>query len=330
MNNDILDQYTDKTILITGGSGYIGSALTQAFSRIDCNLKLLFRSSENSWKPKLNKANVSLLYGDVSYRQLWETILNDVDYVFHLAAVEGVENFRREIEVNAISMLHLLDVCCSIKKFPKIVYSSSANIFGNVKENPVNETFRDNPASTWSIHKLLAEQYLRVYYEKCNINSVILRLSNVYGPVPYENVMTRMVLNKVIHLALNGETLNLYNNHNCVRDYIFIDDVVRAFLLAGSIEDHLCEGQFYVIGSQEGKLISDVWKLIAKKVSDKINKEVNIKTNESVKLEPMAMRNFISDITCFNKATGWYPSITLEKGVESTVNALLGTLNISS
>ena len=251
-----------------------------------------------------------------------------MDYVFHLAAIEGCDDLKYEIEVNSISMLYLLEVCYKKKQFPKIVYSSSANIFGNVSTYPVNETFSDNPASTWSVNKLIAEQYLRVYYKTCNINSVILRLSNVYGAVPNENVINRMVLNKIIQMALNGETLNLYKNHNCVRDYIFVDDVIRAFLLAGCIEDDSCDGQFYVIGSQEGKMISDVWKLIVKKVSDKIGKEVKIKMNESVSLQPMAMRNFVSDTGLFKKVTGWYPTITLEKGIESTVGALFSTLKI--
>ena len=138
-----------------------------------------------------------------------------------------------------------------------------------------------------------------------------------------------MVLNKVIDKALNGETLYLYNNHNCVRDYIYIAVVIRAFLLAGSIKDVSCEGQFYVIGSQEGNMISDVWKLIAKIASDKIGKEIKIKVNKSVTLEPMDMRNFISDTRSFNKVTGWYSNMTLKKGIKTTVNSLFGPLSIS-
>jgi nucleoside-diphosphate-sugar epimerase len=324
MRPEYCEIYEGKTILITGGAGYIGSALAQAFSNINCNLKLLFSSSRNSWEPKLNKANVSFIYGDVSNQKIWAAILDEVDYVYHLAAVEGSNDLKNEIEVNSISMLYLLDACYSKKQFPKIIYASSANIFGNVRTNPVNETFPDYPASTWSVHKLLAEQYLRFYYKKYKINSVILRLSNVYGPVPNGNVNNRVVLNKIIDIGLNGETLNLYKNHSCVRDYIYIDDVIRAFLFAGGIKDASCEGQFYVIGSQEGYMISDVLKLIAKKVSDKMCKEVKIKMDETVTLEPMAMRNFISDTSLFNKTTGWHSIITLEKGIENTVNTLFG------
>jgi UDP-glucose 4-epimerase len=329
MRSEYNEIYEGKTILITGGAGYIGSALAKAFSNINCNLILLFSSSGSSWEPNPNKANVSLVIGDVSNQQVWETILDKVDYVFHLAAIEGCNDLKHEIEVNSFSMLYLLDACYNKKQFPKIVYSSSANIFGNVSTNPVNETFSDNPDSTWSVHKLLAEKYLSVYNRKYKINSVILRLSNVYGAVPNRNVNNRVVLNKIIDIGLNGETLNLYKNHSCVRDYIYIDDVIRAFLLAGGIKKDSCEGQFYVIGSQEGYMISDVWKLIANKVSNKIGKEIKIKMNETVSLEPMAMRNFISDTSLFNKMTGWQSIITLEKGIENTVNTLFGPVSVS-
>jgi len=119
MRPEYCEIYEGKTILITGGGGYIGSALAQAFSNINCNLKLLFSSSGSSWEPKSNKANVSFIYGDVSNQKIWATILDKVDYVYHLAAVEGSNDLKHEIEVNSISMLYLLDACYSKKKFLK-------------------------------------------------------------------------------------------------------------------------------------------------------------------------------------------------------------------
>jgi nucleoside-diphosphate-sugar epimerase len=98
--------------LITGGTGYIGSCLTHALSKIDCNLKVLSGSS-CSWIPETNNANMTLLYGDVSNFNLWSSILDDVDYIFHLASVEGLNDHKREIEVNVMSMLHLINTCKS-------------------------------------------------------------------------------------------------------------------------------------------------------------------------------------------------------------------------
>lgn len=327
MQTNISKIYKDKTILITGGTGYIGSCLTHALSKIDCNLKVLSGSS-SSWIPETNNANMTLLYGDVSNFNLWSTILDDVDYIFHLASVDGINDYKREIEVNAMSMLHLINVCKSKGLSPKIVFSSSANIFGNVSSVPVNEEFPDKPASIWSIHKLLVEQYLKLYYYQFNINSVCLRLPNVYGIAPNKQTITRAVINKVIYKALNGENLFLYSNHNCIRDYIFIDDVISALLLAGGMEKDISKGQFYVIGSEEGKTISEAWKLISKKVSEKLGEEVIVEKDSTFKLTPMEMRNFIANTSSFNKVTGWNSEITFEKGIDLTVDAMWDSLHM--
>jgi len=313
--------YKDKTILITGGSGYIGSSLTNQLSEIDCNLKVLTRSS--SWRPKAKNANLVLISGDVSDFSFWDTILDDVDYIFHLASVEeDINNYKREIEINAISILHLLNVCKNKDLSPKIIFASSANIFGNASSLPINEDFSDNPASLWSINKLLVEQYLKLYYYKFNINSVSLRLPNVYGVASNIETNNRTVINNVISSALNGKELLLYKNHNCIRDYISIDDVVSAFLFAGSMKKNILKGQFYVVGSEEGNLISDVWGLISKIVSKKIGKIVTIKNDASVQLEPMELRNFVADSSNFRNLTGWNSKVSLEKGIKITVDKI--------
>ena len=327
MLTNISNIYKDKTILITGGTGYIGSCLTCALSKIDCNLKVLSGSS-SSWVPETKNANMKLLSGDISNFSFWNAILDDVDYIFHLASVEGLNDHKREIEVNVMSMLHLINVCKSKGLSPKIVFSSSANIFGNVSRIPVNEEFRDKPESIFSIHKLLVEQYLKLYYHQYNINSVCLRLPNVYGIAPNKQTINRAVINKVIYKALNGENLFLYSNHNCIRDYIFIDDVISALLLAGGIEKDISKGQSYVIGSEEGKRISEAWNLISKKVSEKSGGEVIIEKKLDFKLAPIEMRNFIAKTSSFNKITGWKTEVTFEKGIEITVNAIWDGLNI--
>jgi len=312
--------YKDKTILITGGSGYVGSRLTYQLSKIDCNLKVLVSSS--SWKPEATNANLVLISGDVSDLSFWDTILDDVDYIFYLASVEEISNHKREIEINAISILNLLNVCKNKDLSPKIIFASSANIFGNTSNLPINEDFLDNPASLWSINKLLVEQYLKLYYYKFNINSVSLRLPNVYGTTSNIETFNRTVINKVISCALNGEELFLYKNHNCIRDYIYIDDAVSAFLFAGSMKRNILKGQFYVVGSDEGNLISDVWSLISKIVSKKIGKVVTIRNDAYFQLEPREVRNFVANSSNFKNLTGWNSKVSLEKGIKITVDEI--------
>lgn len=324
--NKILDAYQGRTILITGGRGYIGSALTQALAGLKCKMILFDRLPIEAWRPEGPMAEVVLRKGDVSAARFWDDALPGVDYVFHLAAKEysyrSEYDPERDFQFNALPVLRLLEVCRLQPYRPKIVFASSANLFGLVDTLPVNEDTRDNPLTMWAVHKLAAENYLRLYASQFGIQSIALRLANVYGPTVRWAAMNRVVLNKVIAMALNGETLVTYANQGCVRDYVFLKDVVCAFLLAGA-----CCGSakkpIYVIGSGEGKSIADVWQLIVECVKPHLGKNVPIRSDDSVKIEPLELRNFVADTRCFQKATGWKANTGLRQGIDISVRAFL-------
>ena len=327
IHSSILRAYHGQTILITGGRGYIGSALAQSLAGINCKLILLDQSPFDAWQPVGQGAEVLLSNGNVSLRNTWDDVLPGVDYVFHLVAKETL--FPRpeydpesDFQFNALPVLHLLEVCRTRNYRPKIVFASSANLFGLVDTLPVTEDNGDDPLTVWSVHKRTAEHYFQLYSRQFGINAITLRLGNVYGPTARRSVMTRVVINKIIAKALNGETVTTYANQDCVRDYVFLKDVVQAFLLAGA-----CCGSnkrpFYVIGSGEGETIRDVWHLIADSVKLHTGKNVPIRCDESVKIEPIEWRNFVADTTRFRKLTGWKPRTKLAQGIHSTVNAFL-------
>lgn len=322
----IASEYRGKTIVISGGRGYIGSLLTQSLAIEKCKLILIDQSPGNAWLPLSKNAEILVFHGDISLRETWQSVLPGADYVFHLAAIEyHRSNYdkMRDLEVNALSVLHLIDVCTQNNERPKIIFSSSANIFGCVDTLPVNENYRDNPPSLWSVHKLLAENYLRVYAQKYDMKSVVLRLANVYGPTARPDTNTRVVINKMITNALAGESLTLYSNKNCMRDFIFIDDVVQAFLIAGAENKLRCNGDFYIIGSGEGNTLEDIWRTIVLQVKKITGKDVPLEFSDSVKIEPLDMRQFVADSSCFRNATGWSYQVSLEQGIETTVQCFM-------
>ena len=326
IHGSILDAYHGRTILITGGRGYIGSALAQSLAGVNCKLILLDQSPYNAWQPGGQRAEVFLSNGDVSLRNTWDDALPGVDYVFHLAAKEyfyrSEYDPEKDFQFNALPVLRLLEVCRTQNYRPKIVFASSANLFGLVDTLPVTEDNRDDPLTMWAIHKLTAEHYFQLYSQQFDIKSITLRLANVYGPTAHWPVMTRVVINKVIAKALDGKAITTYVNQGCVRDYVFLKDVVQAFLLAGSY----CgsnKNPLYVIGSGEGETIADVWHLIADSVKSQTGKKVPIRFNGSLKIEPIELRNFVADTARFRKSTGWKPQMELAQGIDSTVRAFL-------
>lgn len=290
--------YVGKNILITGGTGYIGSLLVESFNSIDCT--------------------VIVSNDDVSNKSTWEDIINsEIDFVFHLAAVEvGSDTVERDLNVNAVSVLHMLQTCVEKKCNPKIIFSSSTNVFGDVDEDIVNENIKSNPQAEWSAHKLLAENYMRIYSSRYGLNTIVLRLPNVYGPVPKKETINRMVINKVIKYGIENKQLKLYSNKDCYRDFIFVEDVVDAFMKIGLADDDVFDGSFFVVGSNELVTISDVWNIITDKIG-----EVSTLV-EDVELNPIEMRSFVGDYTKLNEAVGWKPKVNLETGIERTVEDL--------
>lgn len=322
----ILDAYYGRTILISGGRGYIGSALTQFLTDVNCKLILLDQLPGDAWRPIGQAAEVLMFNGDVSVSKTWEDALPGVDYVFHLAAREYFyrSEFDPEVDLqfNALPILRLLEVCRTQNYRPKIVFASSANLYGLVDTLPVNENNRDDPLTIWAVHKLAAEHYLRVYAQKFDIKSTTLRLTNVYGPTARWSVINRVIINKVIARAIGGEILFTYTNQDCIRDYVFLEDVVQVFLLAGAY----CrspKSTVYVIGSGEGKTIADAWQLIAGNVRSHIGKNIPIRFDDSVKIEPLELRSFVADTKRFQDTTGWKPQTTLTQGIDITVRAFL-------
>lgn len=290
--------YAGKNILITGGTGYIGSLLVESFNSIDCT--------------------VIVSNDDVSNKSTWEDIINpEIDFVFHLAAVEvGSDTVERDLNVNTVSVLHMLQTCVEKKCNPKIIFSSSTNVFGDVDEDIVNENIKSNPQVEWSAHKLLAENYIRIYSSRYGLKTVVLRLPNVYGPVPKRETINRMVINKVIKYGIENKQLKLYSNKDCYRDFIFVEDVVDAFMKIGLADDDVFDGSFFVVGSNELVTISDVWNIITDKIG-----EVSTLVDD-VELNPIEMRSFVGDYTKLNEAVGWKPKVNLETGIERTVEDL--------
>lgn len=316
-----LDIYKGKRILVTGGRGYIGAALSQSLATIDCNLKILDRSESKVWIPK-GLANVSIVKADIRERSVWDKVLPDIDFVFHLAQQEYVQcSPMEDFNMNALPTIHLCESCRVNGLRPKVIFSSSVNLYGQVDALPVNEKVRDDPLIPWAIHKQIAEGYLHVYANKFSLPAVTLRLANVYGPTPRSEVMFNPVVNTVIRDAIQGKTLKLFPNAHCVRDYIYIDDVIRALLLAGKLQA-VANGEIHNIGSAVGFAISDAWELIL----DSVARHMSVKgltEHLAVKVESFALRNFVADITQFSNLTGWQPETFFKDGIEKTVEHIL-------
>ncbi len=294
-----MKEYKNKSIALTGYRGYIGSALSYKLNQLGCNVT-------NVDIDLSSKNNIENFFSDKKFDILFHLAASPVPYT--ISKNQKTDDVVLEREINSSSILYFYESL--IKLNTKIVFASSTNVFGDVNVEIVNENVRDNPQSLWASHKILAENYLNILFD----NSISLRIPNVYGVHDINSkVNLRPIINKVINLGKKNKKLTLYKNKMCFRDYLYIYDIVDAFLLAGL---HNGKESYYVLGCDERKTISDVWQIISDNLGG-----IPI-THNDLELNKMETRSYTCDYDKFKKLTGWKPKFSIENGIKETIKAL--------
>lgn len=318
--------FQGKKILITGGAGYLASALVKLLKDVDCHIIRLARH-ESQLLPVVGGAHIEDIIADVRERSTWEQVLPGIDYIFHFAAQTSTyvanEDPSTDLNNNVLPMLYLLESCKEHDWRPTILFSSTVTIAGIPTRLPVDEAYQDDPLTIYDLHKLMAEKYLKWYVSQGVVRGSILRLANVYGPGPKSSRPDRGILNLMIRRALAGETLTVYKPGDNLRDYIYIEDVVQAFLDAAR-NIGTVNGRHFIIGSGEGYTIADAMRLVADRVALKTGKQVAIKRiDPPPNQSPIESRNFVADSRHFSQATGWQAFRQLTEGIDLTVETFL-------
>ena len=319
--------YKNKTILVTGGAGYIGSSVIRALSSVPCSIIALIKKGDVFSAPLEGSAKISVVEADVRNKEIWKKLLEKVDILFHFAAQTSSkvanENPCRDAEINLLPIINIIEVCQKNKFSPHIIFSGTVTEVGFTDTYPVNETFKDIPTTVYDINKLAAEKYLQYYSNQLDNHAVILRLANVYGPGPRSSSADRGILNLMIHKALRSEPLTIYGEGDFVRDYVYIDDVVEAFLTA-AVKIDLLSGNYYIIGSGVGYTIKDAMNIIREAVTQKTGRRVEILHVSLPKnLSQIEYRNFVADTSKFSTATGWKAKVSLPEGINQTIDYFL-------
>lgn len=331
LSNEYVQSLKDKTILVTGAGGYLGTALLASLYSIRCHIVALVHEREFLPAPAETEATVTSRCGDLSSTSFWRHLLHETqpDVIVNLAAYEHRRDSQhapeRDLAINAAAVLELLDACKELQLKPRIVQASSANLFGCPTSPLVNEDTPDQLLSLYSINKHTAEKYLGHYAESFNIPGVALRFANIYGPLPVRDadLESRVVLNGIMHRALAGGPLYLYRNHACVRDFVYVNDAVRA-ICAVAVSETITPGDKYIVGSGEGYSLRGTIDEIAKQVAELSWSRVNILLDTEAVLAPIEWREFIADYSRLRSATGWEPQIKLEQGIDLTLRAFIG------
>lgn len=313
-------------ILITGGSGYIASNLIQRLSSYQCDITIITRKKTPK-KKMIGKATIHTYHTSIIDIKDWKPILSGVDVIYHLAAQTSIyqakENPEKDLSINVIPLIRILETCNTNNFKPVIIFASTSTISGTPETLPVDESVHDDPMTIYDLHKKIAENYLLYYIRQNVVHGLILRLTNVYGPGPKSSNADRGVINQMINRAIKAQELTLYGSGNYIRDYVFIEDVVDAFVKA---YEYFCnlEGGHYIIGSGIGHTIKEAFHLIQEITLKKTGTVAHITHIDPPEdLHPIEKRNFIANSERYHNLTGWTPSHQLEDGLKITIDFYL-------
>ena len=313
---------TLKTVLVTGGCGFIGTNLVKYLSERRYKVRILDNLSTPSpiWTPDPGSSSrltltqsTELLVGDIRDPKVIKKALEGMDAVVHLAAcasvVESLKNPKENWDVNVNGTLNLLEACRH-KGVGKFIFASSNAVLGE-QPPPVDESKIPHPLSPYGASKLAGEALCSVYYHSFGLSTISLRFANCYGPHAEHNPS---VITRFIDWAREGEPLIVYGDGNQTRDFIHADDICQAIHLAlipSDSESNAQDRLLFQIASGVETSINELVDLISKMAADH---------QISVIYEPRRKgeieRNY-SDITKARKLLGFAPKITLKAGLEA-------------
>jgi len=297
----------NKLIVVTGGAGFIGSHIAGELVKDNDVIVIdnLYTGKEENVPPgaKLVKADIR------DYDAIAE-LIRHADYVFHEAAqVSVVESIRDPVFTEEVNVLGTLNIIRALLEgHGKLIFASSAAVYGDNPNLPLKETERPRPLSPYGVTKATAEEYLRVYHELYGLPVVSLRYFNVFGPRQSANQYAG-VISIFINRALAGEPLVIYGDGKQTRDFIYVKDVVRANLLVA--ESKRANGRvFNVATGRQTTILELAMKII----------EITGTTSSIVfdKPRPGDIRHSQADITEIRKL-GFEPEFSLEEGLKRTV-----------
>lgn len=311
------EQLKGKNILVTGGAGFIGSNIVDRLSP-DNNVFILdnFFTGVMTNLVK-SKDRVTLIKGDIRDKELVNDTVAKVEYIFHLAAhvgnIRSLKDPYFDMDVNIRGMLNLMEACRNNPKLKRVVYSSSAAIYGEAKYLPIDEDHPLNPESPYAVSKMAAEKYAFAFYKVYGVPTASVRYFNAFGPRQDSSEYANAV-SIFLSRTKKGEPITIFGDGEQTRDFVFIGDIVNANILAAT--HPAAVGQIFNVATGQATSINKIAEII-RQVS---GKTIPITYAESRAGEVIHSRATIEKA---KKLLGYNPQTSLDEGLRTTWQAML-------
>lgn len=313
--------YRKKTALVTGGLGFIGSTIALQLVRLGAKVIVIDSSAPGCGANPYNLHEVSdaiqLIPKGIASAYEFAEPIRQADIIFNLAGEVSHLNSMldpiRDAELNARAQLRFVEACARYNPGVRIVYASTRQIYGVPRYLPVDENHPVQPVDFNGIHKYSATAYHIVCASTGRLDSRVLCLSNVYGPRLALNVSGQGFLGHFIRRALLGQTIEIFGDGRQLRDPVYIDDVVDAFLLAGSADNP--PSRLWNVGGSEVLGIAEIARAIAAAggAPDPILRPF------PEGLKQIDIGSYSTDFRRIQNELGWRPTTNLRAGIERTL-----------
>ena len=340
----------EKYTLITGGAGFIGTNLASRILSQGKKVMIydsLFRDGveENlQWLQKEYGDRLLIQISDINETRILQQCVNNASEVFHLCAqvavTSSVTNPIHDFNVNLSGTFHLLEAIRKTKHRPSLIFTSTNKVYGNLQDvNMVENETRYYPAdakmkkfginekipldfhSPYGCSKGAADQYILDYSRTYGLKTAVFRMSCIYGPHQFGTEDQGWVAHFLIS-ALEDKPVTIYGNGKQVRDILFVEDLIDAFMLANKNIEKLA-GQVFNIGGGPENTVSLLE--ILDIIKEKAGKEMDISFEDWRTGDQFY---YVSNTTKFKEATGWKPRYSVEEGVENLLKWLCVNRNI--
>jgi UDP-glucose 4-epimerase len=317
MNTD----FSGKSVLITGGLGFIGSNLAIRLVKLGAHVTLVDAMipeyGGNPFNIEPIRHQVAVNFGDICDRHAMDWLVRDQDYVFHLAGqvshVMSLTDPYPDIDYNIKGTVVVMEALRRFNSNAKLIFTGTRGQYGPAVKLPVTEDASMNPKGIYEISNLTAEKIIQVYNDIHGISSVLLRLTNIYGPRAQMKHPHYGVANWFVRLAIDDQTIPVFGDGSILRDFLYVDDCIKAILMAALCEE--AYGEVFNVGIDKPTNFKELAEMIIH-IAGTGRWEFAPFTTERRAQEP---GDFYSNISKIKRVLGWEPNTDLQLGLAQTI-----------
>jgi UDP-glucose 4-epimerase len=313
--------YANRRVLVTGGLGFIGSNVVHQLVALGADVlivdSLLPDYGGNPFNIHGLTDRVRVSKSDVRDTASIETLVRDCEVIFNLAGqvshIDSMTDPYTDLEINCRAQLSMLEACRKHNPRVRVVFAGTRQVYGRPDRLPVDERHLVRPADINGVNKAAGEYYHLLYNNVFGIRACSLRLTNVYGPRQLVRHNRQGFIGWFIRLAIEGREIQVFGDGSQLRDFVYVDDAVDAFLRAGATD--VCNGDVFNVGGDEPVSHKDLVAMLIDAAGSGSVRYVEWPADK----KRIDIGSFYTDSSKFRNAVGWSPRIGLREGLQRTI-----------